>query len=234
MRKQTAIVVIAGACLVAGFVLTRHWALSHKSKAIRITRTVLVAADGRRLAGFFEGLPLDPRSHVHSAPANDAPRCASSGLLARLVRHIETTVYGAESPPACPTTACVGTYSGCVNHDCVAPNCTGTWTSCSNNGGPNSWQGYQDNGTHGCEDGTGYQCDVGTNDCDMDQCNNGGACTAGPTGGNCPLGQYCRQPDLTCQTPWCFSGSYCRTPQDCDQSQCSEICNDVGCCDIAP
>ncbi len=64
MRKRFVVIVIAGACLVAGFALTRHRHPSRGSKAIRIARTVFVAADGRHLAGFFEGLPRDPRSHL--------------------------------------------------------------------------------------------------------------------------------------------------------------------------
>jgi len=112
MNRRTVLIAAAGICLVVGFVLARHKHPSRGSKAIRITQTAFVAADGRRLSDFFEGLPQDHRVRLQSAPAYDAPACAGRGLLDRLLRHLETTVYGAGGT-ACPTIPCGGADAAC-------------------------------------------------------------------------------------------------------------------------
>ena len=188
MTKRISVAAITGACLIAGFVLAKHGGFSHRSKTVRIGQTLFVAADGSHILGFFEGLPRNPQSHLNSASPDEAPSCGGGGLLARALRRIETTVYGA-GRPACVAVPCAGSYATCHEVGCTGPACTGSFSMCGSGGGQDYSTGFQTTSSHGCGDGTGYQCGL-TNDCDMDECDNGfpgPVCNTTPTF-ECPEG----------------------------------------------
>jgi hypothetical protein len=223
MSKRFVAAAIGAACLVVGLALAPR-SLSRGRRPIRITSTVFVAPDGRRVAGFLEGKPSDLRPDLDSESPVDASRSRDSGILGRMLRLIETTVYGAENQPACTPIECNGSSAACSEVPCGNMCEQGTYTACASNAGGPFFDGSLVNGSHGC---SGDQCNMHVQDCDMDICDNGSGCQPGPTGGDCPLGQYCRS-DHTCQPSACLVKLYCRAPADCCDANLS--CDGQGCC----
>ncbi len=92
MRKTRVVISASAACLVAGLVLIRHSAVNNAPRPIRVAQTVLVAADGRRLTHFFDGLPPTPVASTPTSSTHQRSTCQTSGWLSRMLRRIELTV----------------------------------------------------------------------------------------------------------------------------------------------
>jgi len=229
MKARIALTAIVGVCVI--FLLSRFTRPSRHTGAIRIARTIFVGPGGRTLTGFFADLPQSVEPRVRHTTDGGPPRCGGGTLLGRLLRHIETTVYGA-GRTACPVSDCGGSYSACSTEQCDTPSCTGHFTACADEAGGAFYDGFLTTGGHGCPDAPGYQCDMMTQDCTAELCDNGAGCQPGPTGGTCPLGQYC-DANHTCQPVTCYGGGFCRRVLDCDQ-ECGykQKCDEHGCCTI--
>jgi hypothetical protein len=214
MRRKTAIVAL-GVVLLLGYLLAVLATRETRFTGLRGGPTAIVTDDGRRLAGFFDGLTPHPRFEPKrmraELEATATSTCAvngDAGLLGRLRELVEPT---ARAQSNCYATSCTGEYRRVQEiRPCAPPACPGgynnTYADYANGQRQN---GFRQTATEGCsrdaQQYPGVLCACNQEIC-LKPCSSNYSCPDGQhcSGGscrdsNCPLGEI----------EWCESSGDC-------------------------
>lgn len=229
MNRRVSVVPVVAVLLVAYYLAvsaTRRYRLGGPP----FQPTWIVGEDGRRLAGFFDGLLPDRKFELKRmrAALKEAQNAGcrgegSSGILKRVRDFIDPTAHAQSN---CSATACSGSYRVAEEiRPCDPPACPGGYTNTfSDPLRGNISDGFRQTATEGCgRDAQQYPYQVCA--CNQAICDTGyRECT---TNSQCAEGKYCD--NGTCQDSPCFSAFYCKTSYDCDGWPCES-----GCCAPPP
>ena len=212
--KREATVLGFAVCLAATAVLVMDQ--PGRPSAVRVRETSVVGSLGEPLAGFFDGLPTDPRYDpglvrlMNRLPASR--RCGET-LLDKLLGLMESTAYAQNS---CSATACAGNNWYNIQSNCGC----GTYANTAHDSQQAPYySGFAYDGNFGCP-----SCPA-SGICENSAC--GDQCT---NNSGCDIGEWCN--NGACVVSACGNQPTCRLDTDCP-ADTAWTCN-AGCCDCGP